>query len=217
MDDGIVIGEGVVLDARPASFATRMLGSDVDLTAQGVVLLLLLPVLLLPLPVWMPALAAAAVLIAAFAFRRPSALTPRLVPWSVLLFACGLFLAVQALHAAGLTDLLAGLLPKGDGPAGLFGLAAAGMLGANALDNLPAYLALEPLATGPLRMAALLVGVNAGALVTPWASLAILLWHDRLVAMGVRMPWGRYMLLSVVVAPVTVVLGVVALWAVHGA
>lgn len=42
MDDGIVIGEGVVLDARPASFATRMLGSAVDLTAQGVVLLLLL-------------------------------------------------------------------------------------------------------------------------------------------------------------------------------
>lgn len=42
MDDGIVIGEGVVLDARPASFATRMLGSAVDLTTQGVVLLLLL-------------------------------------------------------------------------------------------------------------------------------------------------------------------------------
>ena len=70
-----------------------------------------------------------------------------------------------------------------------------------------AYLALEPLATDPIRMAALLVGVDAGALVTPWASLAILLWHDRLVAMDVRVPWGRSMLLSVVVAPVTVTLG----------
>jgi uncharacterized RDD family membrane protein YckC len=42
MDGGIVIGEGVVLDARPASFATRMLGSLLDLAVQAVVLALLL-------------------------------------------------------------------------------------------------------------------------------------------------------------------------------
>ena len=42
MDDGIVIGEGVVLDARPASFATRMLGSALDIAVQGAVLLVLL-------------------------------------------------------------------------------------------------------------------------------------------------------------------------------
>lgn len=42
MDDGIVIGEGVVLDARPASFATRMLASLLDVAVQVVVLLGLL-------------------------------------------------------------------------------------------------------------------------------------------------------------------------------
>lgn len=42
MDDGIVIGEGVVLDARPASFATRMMGSALDIVIQGILLLLLL-------------------------------------------------------------------------------------------------------------------------------------------------------------------------------
>ena len=37
MSDEILIGEGVVLDARPASFATRALGAALDLLALGVV------------------------------------------------------------------------------------------------------------------------------------------------------------------------------------
>ena len=37
MQDEIVIGEGVVLDARPASFATRFLGAVIDLVALGIV------------------------------------------------------------------------------------------------------------------------------------------------------------------------------------
>lgn len=41
MDDGVVIGEGVVLDARPASFATRMLGSALDISIQVAILLVL--------------------------------------------------------------------------------------------------------------------------------------------------------------------------------
>jgi len=39
MDDGILTGEGVLLDARPASFASRMLGAFVDLAALAVVIL----------------------------------------------------------------------------------------------------------------------------------------------------------------------------------
>ncbi len=168
------------------------------------VLVLLLPLLLLPVPVWMPAVGAAAVLVIAFAVRRRSALRPGLVPWGVVVFACGLFLAVEAAHAAGLTRALAAVLPTGDGPAGLLGLAGIGLLGANALDNLPAYLALEPIADSPLRLAALLIGVNAGAIITPWASLAVLLWHERLRSAGVRFPWRRFIALGAVVAPVTV-------------
>lgn len=42
MDDGVVIGEGVVLDARPASFATRMLGAALDVSVQVAVLIGLL-------------------------------------------------------------------------------------------------------------------------------------------------------------------------------
>ena len=42
MDDGVVIGEGVIIDARPASFATRMLGAALDITIQFAVLIALL-------------------------------------------------------------------------------------------------------------------------------------------------------------------------------
>ena len=46
----------------------------------------------------------------------------------------------------------------------LTGIAA---LGANLVDNLPSYLAIEPVAAGSaVRMAALLVGVNVGPLIT---------------------------------------------------
>lgn len=85
------------------------------------------------------------------------------------------------------------------------------MVGANAIDNLPAYLALEPAAGSPVRLAALLIGVNAGPLITPWASLATLLWHQRLSAFDVRIRWRRYVLLGLLVAPVTVVVATLAL------
>jgi len=174
------------------------------------VLVVILPLLVTGIPVWIPATAGALVLAAAFAFRRRAALRFGLLPWQLVLFAAGLFLVVEAAHSLGLTVVLAQLAGSGESPAALLRLSLSGMLGANAVDNLPAYLALEPVASGaagasPLRLAALLIGVNAGPLITPWASLATLLWHSRLTALGVELRWSRYLLLGMVVAPVTVI------------
>lgn len=177
----------------------------------AVVVAALLPLLVSGLPVWIPACGAAAVLLAAFAIRRRSALRPGLVPVGILLFAGGLFLVVEALHAVGLGVALAPIAGSGDDLPDLLRMGAAGLVGANLVDNLPAYLALEPVADSPTRLAALLIGVNAGPLITPWASLATLLWHARLSALGVEIGWGRYALLGAIVAPLTVAAGVVAL------
>ena len=163
------------------------------------------------LPVWIPATVAAMVLLAAFAVRDRAFVRPRLVPWGLLLFASGLFLVVEGAHALGLASALAALTGTGDDATALLRMSASGFVGANAINNLPAYLALEPLADSPLRIAALLIGVNAGPLVTPWASLAVLLWHDRLRALGVELSWGRYILLGSVAAPATVLLATLAL------
>lgn len=221
---GIVVPAVAVALTHRRSLAARFERQQVEAEPDrvltigaGLVVAALVPALVSGIEAWLPASAAALLLLGLVAARRRTALRWSLVPWQIVLLAVRLFLVVETLHARGLADVLAPIVGTSDGLGDLLRLAGSGALLANGVDNLPAYLALEPLATDPIRMAALLVGVNAGALVTPWASLAILLWHDRLVAMGVRLPWGRYMLLSLVVAPVTVTLGVVALWAVHSA
>jgi Na+/H+ antiporter NhaD/arsenite permease-like protein len=62
-----------------------------------------------------------------------------------------------------------------------------------------------------VRLIALLIGVNVGPLITPWASLATLLWHERLKALDVEISWRRYILLGLVAAPITVAAASVAL------
>lgn len=177
----------------------------------GVIVLALLPALVSGLPVWMPAAVAAVALVIVFVVRRPRVLRAALVPWSTLVFAAGLFLAMGALGALGSGAVAAAVAGTGTSPVALLRVAFSGLLGANAVNNLPAYLALEPAAGHPLRLMALLVGVNAGPLITPWASLATLLWHSRLERLGVHVPWGRYVLIGVVVAPVTVAVATLVL------
>ncbi|GAA2061461.1 SLC13 family permease [Leifsonia soli] len=178
---------------------------------SGAVVVALVPLLVSGLPVWLPTSIATVVLGVVFLVRRRSVLRFGLVPWQLVLLASGLFLFIEALHAAGLATLMATVSGTGESPLALLRLSLTGLVGANAIDNLPAYLALEPVADSPARLAALLIGVNAGPLITPWASLATLLWHQRLTSFDVEIRWSRYMLLGLIVAPVTVVLATLAL------
>lgn len=177
----------------------------------AVVVAILLPLLVSGIEVWIPAAVAAVLLIGAFLMRDRSALRPTLIPWQAVGIAFGLFVLVEAAHAHGLETLLAAVSGSGDDPLSLLHLAAVGAVGANAINNLPAYLVLEPLAGDPLRLTALLIGVNLGPLVTPWASLATLLWHQRMTALGVSISWPRFMGLGVVAVVVIVPLATVAL------
>ncbi|WP_317230595.1 SLC13 family permease [Clavibacter sp. MX14-G9D] len=183
---------------------------SVLLVGSAVVVGLLVPALVSGVEVWIPALAAAVVLAVLTAVRRPGALRPGLLPWQLVVFASGLFVVMEAAQSLGLTAVMAAVSGEGQDAAALFRLAGVATLSANAVDNLPAYLALEPVAGSPERLVAVLVGVNAGPLITPWASLATLLWHERLVSMGVHIRWSRYVLLGLVVAPLTVGLAMAA-------
>jgi len=109
------------------------------------------------------------------------------VPWLLAAGFVAVSVVVEVLHQRGLGDLIATAVPEGIGPGALVALAGAGAFVAN---NLPAYLVLEPVAADAApRLMALLVGVNAGPLVTPWASLATLLWLQRCRTAGVVVPW----------------------------
>ncbi|CAN5224096.1 ArsB/NhaD family transporter [soil metagenome] len=181
------------------------------LIASGIVVALLVPLLVSGLEVWIPALGAAIVLGAFFLVRRREVLRFGLLPWQLVLLASGLFLVVEAAHSLGLGLVLAAVSGTGHDPLSLLQLSGVGALGANAIDNLPAYLALEPVADSPVRLIALLIGVNVGPLITPWASLATLLWHERLKALDVEISWRRYMLLGLIAAPITVAAASLAL------
>ena len=151
------------------------------------------------------ALCSAGALLAATAALVPRRLRRLRLPWTMLLGVGALFLAVQGAREAFLDDLLAHLA-FGEDPAGLAGLAAGGALTSNLGNNLPAYLALEGLAgSSPVLSGALLIGVNAGSLITPWGSLATLLWLGRCRAAGITVSLrgfaGRGAVLTALVLP----------------
>jgi len=80
------------------------------LITSGVVVAALLPLLVSGLEPWIPAAAAAVVLGAVFLWRSPRTLRIGLVPWQLVVFASGLFLAVGAVEALGVErDVLHGL------------------------------------------------------------------------------------------------------------
>jgi Na+/H+ antiporter NhaD/arsenite permease-like protein len=182
------------------------------LYAASGVMVVLLPALVSGIPVQIPAIAAAAVLLLLFLWRRRSALRWSMIPWRPLMLTSGLFMVVETLHANGLTRFLTGMAGTGDSLPALLQIAALGTGAANAVNNLPAYLALEPVGGSPARLAALLIGVNLGPLVTPWASLATLLWHERLRALNVDIRWGGFAVAGVVAVVLVIPLAVLALW-----
>lgn len=133
---------------------------------------------------------AAALVLLALVWLRNRALLGRLaVPWRMALGFAVLFVLVDTALRNGLQDILTQVAGTGTGPDDLARLAALGAAAANTVNNLPAYLALESVAqTSPDRLLALLVGVNVAPLVTPWASLATLLWAHRCRTAGVSIP-----------------------------
>lgn len=157
--------------------------------------LLLVPALLLGVEVALAAGLSAAVTVALFLWRRPSALRPGLVPWRLVLLVLGLFLAVGVAGPLGVDDLLR------RGVGGPLRTAFVAAAGANAVNNLPAYLAVERVVPHASLLPVLL-GVNLGPLVTPWGSLATLLWADRCRARRVRISWTRYAAAGLVLVPV---------------
>ncbi|MFC4224279.1 SLC13 family permease [Lysinibacter cavernae] len=166
-------------------------------------LLLLVVLLVTDIPYWMSStLVAATLLLGLRATRSPLTLGLGLVPWRILGIAAVLMVLTLVVQLIG-GHLLDGIRLT-DSAGDAVGLAAAGLALSNGVNNLPAYLLLEPLATSPLLLIALLIGTNVGPLITPWASLANLLWHDQLRRGGEQLSWMRFALLGLLVAPLSV-------------
>jgi arsenical pump membrane protein len=145
---------------------------------------------------------AAVIAVLAFAFRDRSHLQPALIPWQLLVFVTGLFLVVPTLSRFGLDTVMRGLIGVDGGAGGAFRAVFSGAGLSNAVNNLPAYVAAESVVhpDNHDQLLALLIGTNVGPVITPWGSLATLLWFEWCRRRGVAVPMRRFVLTGVALA-----------------
>ncbi|RNI17908.1 SLC13 family permease [Flexivirga caeni] len=180
--------------------------------AAAIVCVLLGPAFVTGITPAIPAAVGAAILLMVLGIRDRKAIRSVAIPWLMVVVVTALFALVAFLRDQGLDTVIARLFGDGDSFGALLRISGTGGVGANLINNLPAYLAAEGAADESAhRLMALLIGVNAGPLVTVWGSLATLLWLGRCRRAGLAIPLRRFTIQSALVAVVTVVAATAAL------
>jgi arsenical pump membrane protein len=159
--------------------------------------------------------AAGAVLLLAVAARGHRISTREVLrgaPWQVVVFSLGMYLVVYGLRNAGLTTWLTVLLDR-CASHGIWGAAlGTGFVTAilsSIMNNMPTVLvgalAIDgSVAHGAVREAmvyANVIGADLGPKITPIGSLATLLWLHVLSAKGIRISWGEYFRIGILLTP----------------
>lgn len=137
------------------------------------------------------------------------------VGWSLLVFVAAMGVLVDGLSSAGVTAWLAGLVlsPVRDVPAAVMVVsAAAGAVGANLFNNLPAAFVLADAVHGAGLSAAsahaaaigTIIGADLGPNLTPVGSVATLLWFVLLRQRGLEVSTWSYIRVGLIVTPVTI-------------
>ncbi|MFF2886508.1 arsenic transporter [Paenibacillus sp. NPDC057967] len=165
------------------------------------------------IPVPISAIIGTAAIVLLIAARNSEAVRTREVlakaPWSIVVFSVGMYVVVYGLRNVGLTDQL-GALFQWAVDQGLFaatmvvGFCAAFL--SSIMNNLPTVmidaLAIEGVtASGALREAMIyanVIGSDLGPKMTPIGSLATLLWLHVLSRKGMRITWGYYFKVGII-------------------
>jgi len=139
-------------------------------------------------------------------------------PWQVVWFSIGLYVVVYGLKNAGLTSYLATAIDIMAGYSNTAAVIGTGFLAAilsSVMNNMPTIMIMDIAIadTGKEALAyANIIGCNLGPKMTPIGSLATLLWLHVLAQKGVKITWGQYMKVGLVITPpvlLTALLGLI--------
>jgi arsenical pump membrane protein len=159
------------------------------------------------LPISLFALGGALVFLAVATYFKATKpwLTIKTAPWQVVWFSIGLYVVVYGLKNAGLTDgiaeVLLALKPFGESVY-VIGTGFISAFLSAVMNNMPTVMIMDIAIdkTGDTFLAyANILGSNLGPKMTPIGSLATLLWLHVLAKKGVKIGWGEYMRVGVVV------------------
>lgn len=143
--------------------------------------------------------------------------TIKAAPWQVVWFSIGLYVVVYGLKNGGLTTYLAGLIIELQSMGNVYAIIGTGFLSAilsSIMNNMPTIMIMD-IAIGEAGNHALayanIIGCNLGPKMTPIGSLATLLWLHVLAQKGVKIGWGEYMKVGLVITPPVLLVALIGL------
>ena len=134
-------------------------------------------------------------------------LTIKTAPWQVVWFSIGLYIVVYGLKNAGLTTYLTHLLNELNAQGNTVAVVGTGFIAAilsAIMNNLPSVMimdiALHDIPNSALAYANI-IGCNLGPKMTPFGSLATLLWLHAMAKKGVKISFWDYSKFGLIVTP----------------
>jgi arsenical pump membrane protein len=128
-------------------------------------------------------------------------------PWQVVWFSIGLYIVVYGLKNAGLTDYLHAVLLSLSEQSDTIAIVGTGFIAAflsAVMNNMPTVMIMD-IALGDIPNQALayanIIGCNLGPKMTPFGSLATLLWLHVLAQKGVKISFWQYSKFGLLVTP----------------
>ncbi len=134
-------------------------------------------------------------------------MTIKAAPWQVVWFSIGLYVVVYGLKNGGLTTYLAQVIIQLQTMGNVYAVIGTGFLSAilsSVMNNMPTVMIMDIAIAeaGNSTLAyANIMGCNLGPKMTPIGSLATLLWLHVLAQKGVKIGWGEYMKVGLVITP----------------